>query len=850
MLLKSAFTDARVAALKPVDGHTHGQSAAMRGTASLLMDRLAAMAGLRAVFYQNSRADARNKRAGVRTYFWAKDFVTNSSNMLQEDGDLAAMVDVDYYVDMNKFLAEKFVPTVLYTFVPAEASATRDDYKYTFSNCGEVEYYVNGGGHYTHELWDWTGDSVAVEQWLFGLIPWRRAIYAIERRQLDLDHQLVLLAPLRRWKGPIMVLLSHWFAQCKRLQRVKPVVGDFIRLLINASGGMNVSTSTPGSFLAATVPAAVDDAVAYAAVTSPTKLTAYTVKSKMEKEAGTTRGYEVLHAFHLSKTIGYARVDTLEPYVRRFQWPSKGGYDQDAKPGMVAFMKPILDDCFVPDSCRGNDERAIKKRIEDLKKSPQLLDTFTSKVMDEYVELFWEKQKWQAHPMENSDVYERQSRPSQRRILDEAQHGMPTDLCRQFMKREAYSKVNDPRIISQINGVDKMDFSAYSYVVAEQQKKHRWYAFGKSPLEIAIRVADVCVEACVIAKTDCHRMDGHYDERANELHRRVFAYGFHRDHHVHLFETMRRMVNMRGITTHGVRCMTGQAEASGKASTAVDNSNLNAFMAFLGYRKTVNPRTAAYYTPGQAWDMLGIYAGDDGLSRDFVAAKMVEAADCMGQVLELEGVTRGEDGVTFLARRYGPDVWFGDPTSTCDLPRQLSKFHATTALPSSVTREVKLCEKAFAFALTDWNTPVIGEFVQRVAALFPTQFPDFQNRLNIWGVESDISQQYPNKFASWMDESAAVTLREFDRHAFSAWLSGTTPDTIFDIIQCAPRTEPVVKEDEVAVDGEIVQATTPPVKATTNDQLVPKAGYKSKAPRKQSRPRKPKSARLGPTRNR
>ncbi len=840
LLLKSAFVGLRVAELNPVASHTHGVSAAKRGTASLLIDRLAASTGMRAVFYQSSRADSRNGRVGARTYYWAKDLVAHYDNVLQEEGDLAVMVDVDYYVNMNKFLCEKFVPTVLYTCVPSAAAGVQGDYKYTFTPDNKLLYTVSGGGCYEHELWDWSGDSVVTEQWLFGIIPWRRAVYAIERRQMDKDHQLILLAPLKRWCGPIMVLLSRWFSRGHQLERLRPVCGEFTRLMVNSSTDMLVSTSTPLSYLAATVPAATDDAIHFASKTGSGKLTAYTVKSKMELEAGNTVGYEVLHAYHLGTCSSSRRVDVLEPYVQRFQWIGKGGYNPDAKPGMVAFMKPIIDGGFVPDSCEGNDERAVQKRIVDLKKSPQTLDVFVSKVMDEYVELFWNGERWSRHPMENEDVYERQARPTQRKILDQAQHENPTKLTRQFMKREAYQQPNDPRIISTINGVDKMAFSAFVYTVAEQQKTHPWYAFGKTPREVAKRVVEVCLNATVVAQTDCSRMDGNYDERANELHRRIFAYGFHRKYHVQLFEMMSRMVDMRGVTTYGVRCAVGQAEASGKPSTALDNSNLNAFMAFLGYRKTVNPNTGTYYNKQEAWDMLGIYAGDDGLSRDYVEEKMISAASCMGQVLKLEGIKRGESGLMFLARRYGPDVWFGDPVSICDLPRQLSKFHLTVALPSNITRERKLCEKAFAFALTDRNTPIIGEFVKRVAVLFPKLYPKFENKLNIWGLEMNPGEQYPNDYADWMEADTMRVLPEFDREKFAAWLSGTDERTIFEIAQCMDRVPPRPKEP-VVVNGDLVQPEP--------KQQTPKTSPKAQKQRGRvaARPRKPKSER--PSRN-
>lgn len=108
--LKSVFLDVEVDDMKPVGGHTHGVSAAVRSTASNLIDCVTKAAGRNPVYYQGSSADVRKGRQISRSYFWAKDFMAPAMPPVA-DADVVAMVDVDYYVDMER----KLVGTLSHT---------------------------------------------------------------------------------------------------------------------------------------------------------------------------------------------------------------------------------------------------------------------------------------------------------------------------------------------------------------------------------------------------------------------------------------------------------------------------------------------------------------------------------------------------------------------------------------------------------------------------------------------------------------------------------------------------------------------------------------------------------------
>jgi len=290
--LKSVFLNVSVPEVRPVLGHTHGVSAAARSTASATIDRIGDVSGITPVFIQGSAADLRAGRAITRSYFWAKDFMAPPARELR--GEAYALVDVDYYIDMNRQLAESFAPHFLYTFVPSGVAKDAGEYKYTFKADGHVVYDVSGGGSYEHLLWDWSGDSLKVRRkhW-FGATK-QLAFYAIERRWVDDDHQLILLAPLKRYTGVWNCWLADKLVQCRELMRVDVVHGSFTRLKVNVGEALHVCTGKPMAYTQACVPARVDDALASTAKTVKYGLTLATVKSKMSDgavAAGDSKNY-------------------------------------------------------------------------------------------------------------------------------------------------------------------------------------------------------------------------------------------------------------------------------------------------------------------------------------------------------------------------------------------------------------------------------------------------------------------------------------------------------------------------------------------------------------------------------
>jgi hypothetical protein len=852
--LKSTFHEVEMLPVKPASGHTHAGSAAARSTASRFIDQLALACGKRAVFYQGSASDLRNGRVVTRTYHWAKDVYVPVQNQEAKANDIVAMVDVDYYVDMPKFLTTHDKPVILYTFTPAASAADRGEYKYTFRQDGSVDYMVSGGGNFQHQLWDWSGDTVSITTtWFFGWFKWSYVTYAVERREIDQDHSLILLMPLGRLKGD---LLSHTDnLQAKELVRLNPVTSGFARVRVNTPAGLFQSTARCGQFSSSLTTAKVDEAIINLVIARKQKLTLGVVKSVMGSSKEDQSGCEVLFAYHsLAIPHAGALVD-VTPGLRSFQWMSRDGtFDDDAKVRMKSFMDPIVDGGFVPDDSRGNDERSVQKRIEELKKpTVKKMSYFLSQTMDEFLERVI-PEPGVCIPVDEDTVRERQNRPTQQAIIDQAEFqelGLPATG---MVKNEAYGKVTDPRMITIMAGRDKVDYSKYTYAFHDVLVDKPWYAFSKKPAEVAQRVSEIAELATRHADMkDYHRLDGTIGPPSRELNRRGYVRAFKPEYHLELHSAMRRNFNKTVRTRHGVTYESKWAQCSGDVATSDSNTMTNAFTAYHGFR-------LMGLEPDEAYEALGIYGGDDGMDCDADRKCMEIAASKMGLILELERVPRGDLGVHFLARCYGPDVWFGEADSTCDIKRQASKFHLSIPLPSKVTPAQKLVDKCFAFYLSDVNTPIIGDLCKKVRDLFPELWPQTANWKNLnqlWRPHLEDSVQYPNRVEDWASDLVDRQLPNFDLESFLDKLQTATRETIFTMGTCDPeRPEVLVDEGIVMVEGDIhgtPEELPPPVAVqvvVTEDparpilRVAPPTAEERKGAKKEHkrfRPRKPRA---------
>jgi hypothetical protein len=315
-----------------------------------------------------------------------------------------------------------------------------------------------------------------------------------------------------------------------------------------------------------------------------------------------------------------------------------------------------------------------------------------------------------------------------------------------FIKAEIYGKVTEDRMISTIKGEAKRRYSAYMYAYTawlksvnnDVHKRVPWYAFCQCPRDVAQRVAAICKENNVVIETDASRMDGTISELVRHFERMFLLAVYHPDHHAEIIELHREQYGAKCTVQHlgdeqNVKYYMEWARASGSPETSWFNTFMKAFCMYLSKRFELrSPGPSAHQ---RAWDALGMYGGDDGITGWIDPACIKRSAAAIGLNIEMNYSSRPDAGngslhaqmqaagldrenrygrVKFLARVFGPDVWRGDPTSCCDIPRMLSKLHVTRASTTFTNREA-LYAKALGLLFTDMNTPLVGAIA---AAIF------------------------------------------------------------------------------------------------------------------------------------
>jgi hypothetical protein len=815
--MRTQFMDLSLTTKKPALNHTHGYGAADRSMAVQFAQRFCDLTGFTPYSVQRSSADERHGIAGSRAYYWSKDMHIAQQSYVLPQNPCKLMVDVDMYIDMPTTLAEEFVPHLIYTCQPTQVAKTAPEYAYTFNAQNELVYRVTGGGEYRHQVWNYSTDSLLVlKKWWF--LPIKAAAYSVDRRRTSDDHELILLTPVCQWRG-IWTLLALAL-RGKTLGRIEPVRGDFLRMETVSPAGAMRSTGRVDTYIQATIPVAKDDTIASLRRTGKLDITIPQVQQFTE---GDKTAAAILVEYHRTQTPQACPVVyPLSAALQNYQF-EPAEYDPEAKKSLLPFMAPIMNDCYTPDQTPANERDAVKRRVTDVASNAQVTP-FMATCMRDFAAAFLPEEH-QMDPTDDEEVYARQGKPSQRQILARAEVEAPVRNIQSFLKKEAYGGVKPGRLISQYCPADKLAYSKYIYPLAEHIKTMPWYAFGKSPREIADRVSEICSSAQTVTNSDLSKFDGRVSPAAREFEKIVMTRAYRVKYHAELAELHRSQYCLSAFGRLGTQYETGFSRGSGSPETAVMNSLVNAFIAYFALRM-------AGYSHEQAWKALGIYGGDDGLTADMFSQVYEKAARAIGQKLTSEVVQRGHLGVSFLARKYGPGVWYEDNSSCCDIPRQLAKFHVTVALNPKVTPLMKLKEKVRAFLLTDENTPIIGLLCKTVVRVVDEELEhdELCAEMQPWLSHLPKDVHYPNdNVGDWMTTYVQQALPSFDHKLFETTLSKISdPHEFLTLPCCVPPTKP--KTDVPAVVGGAVvlpegktEAKVAKAKNAASKRVMPKS---------------------------
>jgi hypothetical protein len=785
-LLRSSFYTMDVKAGPSHAVGQHSSAAGQRAVAKALVDGLATAIGGDVYSYQQSRDDQNSliRPRGHRSWFWAADFDKEQRDDSYGSKDIVSLVDVSYYVDLPELLGSTSgLPMVTYDFKPTKAADTNPAYRYRWTSAVDLEVVYTDGDKFNHKLWTNTASTITVPDrggWMRSVLGWMGletgvTFYNVQRRQLEADHALTLYTPIARCSGVWSSFLLRWsYPDLKtgKLKRQRVEFGEHgIRSMHVDAKGLYHSVALTGSFSSIQFTDSI--AARLTTISESSALAMATIEAILSHDER-ARPDAYTGAGILKKMLKRKLTPLpAEPCASLTRTDCRSRVDPAAKPALSPFMAPFLGNAFAPDVTSTNEVGAIRSRVTDLQAECDPVPTAKELThMCEYVRLVVGDSAGTLVPCDDDEVWEKQSRPTQRaNLLEGAARGPPTrdPKTKTFMKREAYNSGfengeepvagKDPRNISTIDSNLKLNYSKYQYAVAELLKNHQWYAFGRKPRHIAERVSQILQQARFRGhsayETDYSRYDGRVRSLFRKLEQFFLSRAFAPEHVKEALELHRQGVNIEGIGRFGTWFPTGYSRLSGSPETSNFNTLCAPFPVFLAAR-------LCGYPVEEAWNFVAeaFFGGDDGLIHlpRQLAVQVERKAKDLGLKLVMSERNVG-DVVSFLARDYGPDAWFGDCNSMCSWVRQVCKFHLTVNLPSNVTPTDKLLEKCRSFYLTDRHTPILGQFVSIVlygsmAGLKDDEldFDPTEDPLRVRSYASlcPLADQYPNEYEDWM----------------------------------------------------------------------------------------------------
>lgn len=755
--LRPTFRDTPLSHVAADKSHTHGSSAAARSAAVDTLTTIAHQTGRKPYFISMSKSDQRRGELGNRYIYMSKDMVIPMQEDVMPDDALTVLIDVDYYVDMNWFLTNHDASVVLYTLAPRSVCGKDLDAHFYFKN-NVLNYIVAGGATYRHELWNYGDDhfnvggwrlvvrwlpcfnfaSLAkrvwnylvpsnpfkeVGGWLAYIIPlvyptFIHKTYYCERRSIT-DHRCLILLQqevrLRGWGA----LYAHYFGVDRRpLTRLRPRVvcngKAFNKLQVVTNDSLYYSIGVDGSHASCELEADRLDSLQSAMAIAKKTITRSTVESYFPSTNPDSRIQSAVlldYLSHVTIDTPPERVYVTEPF-HSYQHANLQSYDEDAKLPMHAFMAPILGPVPVAEICKANEEYTVKERVDKVKHTkPLRISKNTRQYMREYVSFVVGDHRQTLHPVDYEEVFERQSRPQQRAILERADADASSDpdsSIQAFQKAQVENKIGPPRNISTVAPRDKLGYAQFSYAVSDHIKSRpdlSYMSSAHTPREISNHIASMCHNASHVALSDYSKMDGRVSNLGRELWSLLVMAFFAADYHETLAYWVGRDSFRVCYTKHGVKYFQDYTMASGSMVTSLHNTNENAFTAYMAFRYSGMDPECSFRALQRCR-----FQGDDSFMPSMDLSKFIAAAKVMGHVVEGRTAYRdNHDYVDYLSRFYGPNVWFGDPTSVSDMKRRMWGLHATHLPMHTYEQKVqKLKEKAMSFALTDPNTPFLG----------------------------------------------------------------------------------------------------------------------------------------------
>jgi hypothetical protein len=792
---RQVFVDTPLVRSVPVENHTHGHSACDRNASSATACLLAQSLGLEPYLVQMSLSDVRKGRDGDRSFHWAKDLAgTPVEFHFDPKKHASVFVDTDEHMDMPHFLAKNPGTHFICTFQPTAAAQGEGEYSFRFLKDNRVQYNVSGGAEYVHHVWDYSGDTIIVEDKSF--MQKTVVAYHMDRKAIDDHHCIVMLTLIGRFDIPTLMPTSVCI-EGRRLKRLEPVCGNHVVLDVVRQDGLYRSVGILGAHLSVTLLKTRLDAVHAVAITAKSAITPGMVDSNISEPSKNGMPEYKLAPGQAHIIASYLRdgVPLFPPMVYPPSecvipiWYDK--YGSESRIPLSGFGSPLIGPNYVHASDIASENQCISGRVEAFtgRKFQDAIRPTLAGYMSEFARFVVpEGLAGTGAPVGHEEVHDRQDRPSQRSILDQAEMSGPwyKRIFRTFDKIEEYQKITDPRNITTVTPEAKLKNSRFMYAFHDQvMMKLKNYAFNKTPREIAEMIPEILRSATHSVLADGSRFDGHVTRLARILERIIMFRFFRPEWYAELNETLDEQIGLPGVTREGRLYASFYTRGSGTLETSDFNSLLSMFIGYCAWRNTVVDGQKC--SPELAWANLGIYGGDDSLEGAVDPKALKKSAELMGQDYEIEVVQRGCRGVNFLNRWFGPDVWTGDCNSMANPKRLLAKLWiGPTNLPNPIER---FAERISGYYRMDRNSPVIGKICMVAHELLGSRE---EGVLMPWDGKHSLESNWPNEDSGWMIDQFVGDIPDFDFDRFEDWIGQIWYERDAGLLLRAPLCTPAV----------------------------------------------------------
>ncbi|UTQ50831.1 MAG: nodavirus polyprotein (domains: methyltransferase, RdRP) [Koper noda-like virus 3] len=708
--LRALLDIKEVDTFKPSKYHTHGVCAAERtGAADTIMTCIR-NAGLEPYDVSISSTNQAQNVEGCRSFYWAKDFKPNYQKDKIRKNHAFMMVDVDYYCDIAAYM-KHFKPIIMYTLQPLTLSFRSQEYAYYIKD-NKVHYDVSGGGRYDHEVWNYDSDTLRVTD-----KNGNNCVFHVVSKSLQGDQaegsgrRMVSLVPLRK------VASFCYTPPGPKPARKRYTYGE-VNVIHDLVAG-KVSLAENGSYESVHLTTLEYTALRTIADKKQKELVKSEVQSLLRRRYQ-GQNYPPYKEFELETPIMANLISRLMSLpvnaiattgidIRRRAAPfTVLGPDTEPInkfPGQIICSQLASQSAVLPAKNNNNSVASIAGRLTKVRNNKIPSRNYGAWAHQFVQRIVTPDKQHLGNPVDFSVVEEHQKRPLQKMRIENTRLTQGTDAdngltC--FIKNEAYATANDPRNITTMKPEFTMALSRFTYAFKEDcLKRLKSYGPGKTPLETTKILQELCRSGCVL--TDYTRFDGSISQwiQENVVKR---AYKLWSADPALINSLLDKIFKRTGTTTEGVKFNAYYGTRSGSPTTTDGNTMINMYITYCALRKLG-------YNDESAFALLGIYAGDDGVTPfiNNIDVAFQEVANDLGLTVKLQVRMQGEP-ISYLGRIF-PDI-NKTTTSYQDMTRTLPKLHISTN--QQVSREQAAYNKACGYFVTDRLTPILGVWAQRV----------------------------------------------------------------------------------------------------------------------------------------